>query len=76
MGLVGEIHMVAIHAYQLLVALFEELGRNLREHGVGQDKEMLLFLLMVDFLKTEKFMYLVNMERLIKLLKVGQISTL
>ena len=29
--------MVCIHALSLGVALLEELGRDLREHGVGQD---------------------------------------
>ena len=36
MGLVGVIHMVTVHALLFSIALIEELGCDLREHGVGQ----------------------------------------
>ena len=35
-GLIGVVHMVAVHALLLGIALVEELGCHLREHGVGQ----------------------------------------
>ena len=37
MRLICKICMVCIHALSLGVALLEELGRDLREHGVGQN---------------------------------------
>ena len=36
MRLIGVVHMVAVHALLLGIALVEELGCHLREHGVGQ----------------------------------------
>ena len=37
MRLIGVVHMVAVHALLLGIALLEELGGDLREHSVGQD---------------------------------------
>ena len=36
MRLIGVVHMVAVHALLLGIALFKELGCHLREHCVGQ----------------------------------------